>query len=211
MTTEKPKTRLAAILMADVQGFSRLMGEDEAWADQTLRAYREVLTTHILEYKGRIVEAVGDKLLAEFFNAVEAVQAAVANQKELKIRNAQSPENRRMAFRIGINLGDVTDEMEKISGDGVQVAAKVESISTEESITTLKKALKITPNYQRAHILLAANYGSLNRDAEAATAAKEIMRINPRFTMETHAKTLTYKNKEDLEREVAALRRAGLK
>jgi adenylate cyclase len=93
------------------------------------RSHREVMATHILEYKGRVVEAVGDKILAEFANAVEAVQAALAIQKELKVRNAQVAENRRMEFRIGINLGDVTDEGDTISGEGVQVVAKVESVS----------------------------------------------------------------------------------
>jgi adenylate cyclase len=81
----------------------------------------------------------------------------------------------------------------------------------EESVTTLKKTIKTNPNYQLAHILLAANYGSLNRDAEVETAAKEIMQVNPHFTLEAHAKTLPYKNKTDIEREVAALRKAGLK
>jgi adenylate cyclase len=98
MTTEKLKTRHLPIRVADAQGFSRLVGEDETWAARTLQSYREILTTHILEYSGRIVEALGDKLLAEFANALEAVQAAVAIQKELKILNAQSPKSRRMAF-----------------------------------------------------------------------------------------------------------------
>ena len=98
MTIEKPKTRLAAILFADVQGFSRLAGEDEKWVDQTLQSYREVMATHIREWNGRVVEAVGDKILAEFANAVEAVQASLAIQKELKVRNAQVAENRRMEF-----------------------------------------------------------------------------------------------------------------
>ena len=134
MPFEKPKTRLAAILMADVQGFSRLVGEDEAWADQTLRAYREVLTTYISRYNGRTAEAVGDKLLAEFPNAVEAVQAAEAIQIELKTRNAPLPENRRMAFRIGVNLGDVTDEGGKLSGSGIRAAEKVESTAAAGGI-----------------------------------------------------------------------------
>jgi adenylate cyclase len=82
---------------------------------------------------------------------------------------------------------------------------------SEESITTLQKAIKMNPNYLFAHILLAANYGSSGRAGEAAAAAKEILRINPHFTLAAHAKTLFYKNKADIEREVAALRRAGLK
>jgi adenylate cyclase len=81
----------------------------------------------------------------------------------------------------------------------------------EDSITTLKKAIKINPDYLSAHIILAADYSSLNRNSEAAAAAKEILRLNPHFTLEAHAKILPYKNKADIERMVAALRRAGLK
>jgi adenylate cyclase len=121
MTTEKLKTRHLPIRVADAQGFSRLVGEDETWAARTLQSCREFLTSQVLEYSRRIVEAVGDKLVA--------VQAVVAIKKKLKIRNAQSPEDRRMTFRMGGNLGEVNDEGEKISGEGVQVAVKVEGVA----------------------------------------------------------------------------------
>ena len=81
----------------------------------------------------------------------------------------------------------------------------------DEAILALKKALQMNPDYLPAHIYLAACYSSLGRDAEATAAAKEVLRINPKFSIESHAKTLPYKNKADIEREVAALRKAGLK
>ena len=129
MPTQDVKRKLTAILIADVKGYSRLMGEDEAWAVRTLSTYKEIMIAHIQEHKGRLVDSVGDNLLAEFASAVDAVQCAVEIQKELKIRNAQLPENRRMEFRIGVNLGDVIEEGDKISGDGVNVTAKMESLS----------------------------------------------------------------------------------
>ena len=129
MTTQEVKRKLVAILIADVKGYSRLMGEDEGWTVQTLNAYRQILTAHIQEHKGRLVEAVGDNLLAEFASAVDAVQCAVEIQRELRIRNAQLPQNRRMEFRIGVNLGDVNEEGDKVFGDGVNVTAKLESVS----------------------------------------------------------------------------------
>jgi adenylate cyclase len=129
MAPESFKRKLAAILIADVKGYSRLMGEDEAWATRMLDTYKEIMIAHIQEHKGRLVQAVGDNLLVEFASAVDAVQCAVEIQKELKIRNAQLPENRRMEFRIGVNLGNVIEEGDKISGDGVTVTAKMESLS----------------------------------------------------------------------------------
>jgi adenylate cyclase len=115
--------KLAAILSADVKSYSRLMGEDEEATIHTLTAYREVLTTLIPQHRGRVVDAVGDNLLAEFASVVEAVQCAVAIQQELKARNAELPPHRRMEFRIGINLGDVIVDGERIYGDGVNIAA----------------------------------------------------------------------------------------
>jgi TolB-like protein/class 3 adenylate cyclase len=129
MTTHEVKQKLAAILIADVKGYSRLMGEDEAWTVQTLIAYKKIIITHIQEHKGRLVQAVGDNLLAEFAGAVDAVQCSVEIQKELKIRNAQLPENRRMEFRIGVNLGNMIEEGDKVFGDGVNVTLKLESLS----------------------------------------------------------------------------------
>src|SRR6058998_252121 len=99
--------KLAAILSTDVKGYSRLMGADEAATIHTLTAYRTLMVTLIQQYRGRVVDSPGDNLLAEFPSVVEAAQCAVAIQRELRVRNAALPLDRRMEFRIGINLGDV--------------------------------------------------------------------------------------------------------
>src|SRR5512136_1611837 len=129
MTTQEVKRKLTAILSADVKGYGRLMGEDEEWTVRTLSAYREIMRSLIQQHRGRIVDAPGDNVLAEFVSVVDAVQCAVEIQKKLKTRNAELPENRRMEFRIGVNLGDVVEDGEQILGDGVNIAARLESLS----------------------------------------------------------------------------------
>src|SRR5262249_17750655 len=121
--------KLAAILSADVQGYSRLMGEDEEATIRTLTTYRAVIASHIEQHRGRVVDAPGDNLLAEFASVVDAVQCASTIQRDLKERNAALPEPRRMEFRIGINLGDVVVEGERLYGDGVNIAARLESLA----------------------------------------------------------------------------------
>jgi adenylate cyclase len=129
MSTQEVKRKLAAILSADVKGYSRLMGEDEKGTVRTLNAYKEVMTGLIQHHHGRVVDAPGDNLLAEFASVVDAVECAVEIQKELKTRNGELPENRRMEFRIGINLGDVIQEGDNIYGDGVNITARVQSLA----------------------------------------------------------------------------------
>jgi len=129
MTTQEVKRKLTAILSADVKGYSRLMGENEVGTIRTLNAYKEMMSNLIQHHHGRVVDAPGDNLLAEFGSVVDAVECAVEIQKELKSRNAEFPENRRMEFRIGINLGDVVEEGEKIFGDGVNIAARMEGLA----------------------------------------------------------------------------------
>jgi adenylate cyclase len=129
MTTQEVKRKLAAILSADVKGYSRLMGEDEVGTIRTLNAYKEIITGLIQHHHGRVVDAPGDNLLAEFGSVVDAVQCAVEIQRELKTRNTELPENRKMEFRIGVNLGDVVEDGEQILGDGVNIAARLESLS----------------------------------------------------------------------------------
>jgi adenylate cyclase len=129
MTQEGFKRKLTAILSADVEGYSRLMGEDEEATVRTLTTYREVLSTLVIDHNGRVVDSPGDNILAEFASVVDAVQCAVAVQKEIKSRNDELPENRKMRFRIGINLGDVIQEEERIYGDGVNIAARLEGLS----------------------------------------------------------------------------------
>jgi adenylate cyclase len=129
MTAQEVKRKLTAILSADVKGYSRLMGEDEEGTIRTLNTYKEVMSNFIRQQRGRVVDAPGDNVLAEFGSVVDAVRCAVDIQKELKTRNAELPENRKMEFRIGINLGDVVEDGEQILGDGVNIAARLESLS----------------------------------------------------------------------------------
>ena len=129
MADEGYKRRLSAILSADVEGYSRLMREDEEATVRTITAYRTAMTHLIQQYRGRVVDSPGDNILAEFGSVVDAVNCAVEIQRELAERNAELSENRRMRFRIGINLGDVLEEGERIYGDGVNIAARMESLA----------------------------------------------------------------------------------
>ena len=140
MAEEKFKRKLAAILSADVAGYSRLMAEDESATVKTLETYREVMSTLIMQHRGRVIDSPGDNLLAEFTSVVDAVQCAVAVQKEFQARNTELPENRRMEFRIGINLGDVIEEGERIYGDGVNIAARLEGLAAPGGICISKTA-----------------------------------------------------------------------
>src|SRR5207245_4826894 len=121
--------KLTAILSADVRGYSRLMGEDEEATIRTLTAYRTVLATFIVQHHGRVVDSPGDNLLAEFASVVDAVRCAVEIQQDLHAQNATLPDHRKMEFRMGINLGDVVVEGERLYGDGVNIAARLESLA----------------------------------------------------------------------------------
>jgi TolB-like protein/Tfp pilus assembly protein PilF len=128
MADEGFKRKLAAILSADVEGYSRLMGNDEASTILTLTAYKEAMTALIKQHRGRVVDAPGDNLLADFVSVVDAVQCAVEIQRDLTDRNEGLHEDRKMVFRIGVNLGDVVEEKNRIYGDGVNISARLESI-----------------------------------------------------------------------------------
>ncbi len=134
------RRKLTAILSADAVEYSRLMSENEEATVSTITAYREVLTTLIQQHNGKVLDSPGDNLLAEFVSVVDAVQCAVAVQKEIKARNDELPENRKMQFRIGINLGDVIQEEERIYGDGVNIAARLEGLSEPGGICISKTA-----------------------------------------------------------------------
>ncbi|MCP4624427.1 MAG: adenylate/guanylate cyclase domain-containing protein [bacterium] len=129
MAQENFKRKLTAILSADVEGYSRLMGEDEEATIRTLTTYRSAIAKLVQQYRGRVVDSPGDNILSEFTSAVDAVNCAVEIQRDLAERNAGLPHNRRMEFRIGVNVGDVVQEEERIYGDGVNIAARVESMS----------------------------------------------------------------------------------
>ena len=138
MTTQEVKRKLTAILSADVKGYSRLMGEDEEWTVHTLNTYKEVMRSLIQQHRGRVVGTAGDSVLAEFGSVVDAVQCGVEIQQVLRAKNAVVPENRRMEFRIGINLGDVIEEGDTIYGDGVNIAARVEGLAEAGGFASLR-------------------------------------------------------------------------
>ena len=142
MNTENFKRRLAAIFSADVVGYSRLMGEDDTATVKTITAYREVMDALIKQHRGRMVDSPGDNVLAEFACVVDAAQCAVAVQKEFQARNADLPENRRMQFRIGVNLGDIIEEGERIYGDGVNISARLEALADPGGICISKTAFE---------------------------------------------------------------------
>src|SRR5439155_11628607 len=121
--------KLAAILCADVHGYSRLMGANEEATVSTLNSYRNIIDSLIARHHGRFVGSADDSVIAEFASVVEAVQCAVDIQASLKAENARLPAERRMEFRIGINLGDVIVQGEQLYGDGVNVAARLESLA----------------------------------------------------------------------------------
>ena len=132
--------KLTAILSADVAGYSRLMQDDEAATVTTIESYKQAFFDLIKQHRGRVVDSPGDNLLAEFASVVDAVQCAVATQKEFQARNTEMPENRRMQFRIGVNLGDVIEEESRIYGDGVNIAARLEALADPGGICVSKTA-----------------------------------------------------------------------
>jgi adenylate cyclase len=134
-TSEKPTRRLAAILAADVAGYSRLMGADEEGTHERLQAhFRKLINPKIAQHRGRVVKNTGDGFLAEFASVVDAVRCAVEIQRGMADREPDVPEERRIRFRIGINVGDVIVEEHDIFGDGVNVAARLEALAEPGSI-----------------------------------------------------------------------------
>ena len=123
------KRRLSAILSADVKGYSRLMSDDEEHTVSLITAYRQFIAELISKHRGKVVDSLGDNILAEFGSALNAVRSAVEIQADLKKRNDDLPENRRMIFRIGINLGEVIVTGDRIYGDGVNIAARIEGVA----------------------------------------------------------------------------------
>lgn len=129
MNGDRAKRKLSGILSADAVGYSRLMQDDEASTIRTVEDSKKLMSELIQQFKGRVVDAPGDNLLAEFASVVDATECAVKIQKKLKIKNAELPNNRKMEFRIGVNLGDVVEETDRIYGDGVNIAARIEGLA----------------------------------------------------------------------------------
>jgi adenylate cyclase len=159
MSNEQKVTRkLRAIFSADVKGYSVLMADDEVSTIQTLKDYRNIMSTCIEQRGGRIVDAVGDNLLAEFDSAVDAVQCAVEVQKGLRDKNQELPEDKKMEFRIGINIGDVIEDGDRIFGDSVNVTARIESLADAGGICVsrstydqIKNKLELSFDYYGEH------------------------------------------------------------
>ena len=129
MNDEQPNRKLTAILSTDAKGYSRLMGKDDVATVQTLKKCHEIMTAEIQRHRGRVIDSPGDNLLAEFASIVDAVKCALDIQERLKISAADIPEDQRMLFRIGVNLGDVLVDGQKIYGDGVNIAARLEGLA----------------------------------------------------------------------------------
>jgi len=143
MADARVERRLAAILAADVAGYSRLMGSDDEGTLARLKACREVIALKSKEYRGRIVNTPGDSALIEFASAVDAARCALEIQKEMAERNTAVPEDRRIEFRIGINVGDVIiDDGGDIFGDGVNIAARLEGIAEPGGISVSEDAYR---------------------------------------------------------------------
>jgi adenylate cyclase len=126
---KKVKRKLRAILSADAKGYSLLMADDEVFTIQTLQAYQNLMSNLIIQYSGRVVDSPGDNLPAEFESAVDAVECAVEIQKKLNKENARFVEDKRLEFRIGVNIGDVVQDGDRIYGSGVNVAARIEGLA----------------------------------------------------------------------------------
>ena len=140
MTINGLKRKLTAILSADVKGYSLLMAVDEIHTIQTLKVYRSLMSDLIKQHSGRVVDNPGDNLLAEFSSAVDAVECAVNVQNRLKKENAKFVDDKRLQFRIGINIGDVVKDGDRIYGSGVNVAARIEGIAEPGGISISRNA-----------------------------------------------------------------------
>lgn len=155
MAKEGYKRKISAILSADVVGYSRLMEDDESATVSTLEAYRETTIIAIDQHRGRVIDSPGDNILSEFASVVDAVQCAVEIQQIIKAKNADLPDGREMEFRIGINLGDVIEEGDRIYGDGVNLASRIENIADPGSICISGSA------YEQIKTKLALGYEDL--------------------------------------------------
>jgi len=167
MTTQEVKRKLAAILSADVKGYSHLMGEDEEWTLRTLNVYKEMMRSIIQQHRGRVIDTAEDSVLAEFASVLDAVQCAVEIQQVLKAKNAMLPESRRMEFRIGLSLGDVFEEGEQIYGDWVNIAARLGELADAGGICISESA------YQQIENKLPLRYDYLG-EHEVKNIAKRV-------------------------------------
>jgi adenylate cyclase len=157
MTDDKVKRRLTTVLCADVHGYSRLMGADEAGTLGTLRRYRTAIAGLVERHDGRIVNTWGDAVIAEFASVVEAVQCAVEIQQETSSQNSDPPDAHQMRFRIGINLGDVMVDGSDIFGDGVNIAARLQELAEPGGVVIS------APVYDQVHNKLSLGFDCLGQ------------------------------------------------
>ena len=146
MIEERAKRKLSGILSVDAVGYSRLMQEDEASTIRNLEDSKRLMSELIEQFKGRVVDAPGDNLLAEFSSVVDATECAVEIQRKLNTKNAEMPDKRKMDFRIGVNLGDVVEEGGRIYGDGVNIAARLEGLADPGGICISRTAFDHVKN-----------------------------------------------------------------
>jgi len=180
---ESPERKLAAILSADVAGYSALMGRNEAATVQTLSEHRAVVRACVERYSGKIDDAKGDAILAEFANAVNAVSCAVEIQRQLDEHNASLPEERRMRLRIGVNLGDVIVKDDTVYGDGVNIAARLEALAEPGGICISRMV------YDNVKGKLPLRFESLGRKAMKNIAEPvEVFRVSTSGAMAGGAK-----------------------
>ncbi len=152
MSTEHLRRRLAAIFYADVAGYSRLTGEDEEGTHRRLNAYLDAITAAIETHSGKVLHFAGDAVLADFASVVDALTCAVDIQRALKAQNESVPDDHKLQFRIGINLGDVIVDRNEIYGDGVNVATRLESLAEPGGICISR------PVYDQVKSLLELSY-----------------------------------------------------
>lgn len=157
MTDDKLKRRLTTVLCADVHGYSRLMGADEAGTLETLRRYRTAIAGLVERHEGRIVNTWGDAVIAEFPSVVEAVQSAIEIQQEIASQTSTAPDAQQMRFRIGINLGDVMVDGSDIFGDGVNIAARLQELAEPGGIVIS------APVYDQVHNKLSVGFDCLGQ------------------------------------------------
>jgi len=181
-TEQKTIRKLRAILSADVKGYSLLMADNELATIATLKSYRQKMKLLVQQHQGRVVDSPGDNILAEFASAVDAVNCAVKIQEELKERNAELSEDRKMQFRIGINIGDVVQDADRIYGDGVNVAARIEELAEPGGICIsrgvcdhVKKKLELGFEYLGEHAV--KNISEPVRVYKVLTSPEEVGRI----------------------------------
>jgi len=139
-TEQKTIRKLRAILSADVKGYSLLMADDEVHTIQTLKAYRQIMFDLIIQHSGRVIDSPGDNLLAEFESAVDALECAVDIQNRLKKENARFVDDKRLQFRIGINIGDIVQDEDRIYGSGVNIAARIEGLADPGGVCISRNA-----------------------------------------------------------------------